>query len=145
MGPESLSGEPGDGIVSPRGVTLQRVADLIDDLKNDFNAKHKENVDRRHQLVNSYSALEGRVTIVETKLTSIVGDNSGGSGLLHEIRDKVDALKDEVAGIKKTVEDTPAINKWVYGAMAVGALIGAIVLAVIGAGAIEVFKALLQH
>lgn len=147
----------------PKAVSNQHLAELIatgqqsarewrDELKSDFDAKHKENQDRRHALVGKVEAVEnrvtlaeGRVAIVETKLTSIVGDNSGGSGLLHEIRDKVDALKDEVAGIKKTVEDTPAINKWVYGAMAVGAVIGAIVLALIGAGAIEIFKVLIRH
>jgi predicted nuclease with TOPRIM domain len=102
-----------------KAITLQRVADLIDDLKADFNTKHKENVERRHALVNSYGALEGRVTVVETKLTSIVGDNSGGSGLLHEIRDDVKALQGEVSSIKQTVQDTPSINKWVYGAIAV--------------------------
>lgn len=116
--------------MAPKNVTLRNIAELIeagqnhakerlDDLKEDLSAKHKENVDRRHDLVNRYSELEGRVTIVETKLTSIVGDNSGGSGLLHEIDRKVDALTGEIAGIKKTVEDTPKINKWVYGAIAV--------------------------
>lgn len=118
----------------PKAVSNQHLADLIatgqnhdrerwEAMKTDIDAKHAENVNRRHDLGNKYSALEGRVTIVETKLTSIVGDNSGGSGLLHEIRDKVDALKTEVEGIKKTVEDTPSINKWVIGAAAVTAFV----------------------
>lgn len=130
--------------MADKPVTLQRVADLIDDLKSDFNVKHKENVDRRHDLLNRYSALEGRVTIVETKLTSIVGDNSGGSGLLHEIRDKVDALKDEVAGIKKTVEDTPKINRWVYGAIAVVGFLIVVIPIIVGL-LFETFQVLLKH
>ncbi|MFL6427887.1 MAG: hypothetical protein ACJ71S_06555 [Acidobacteriaceae bacterium] len=125
-----------------KATTLPQIAQLIatgqrtakerwDELKADFDQKHKENVDRRHALINSYSTLEGRVTVVETKLTSIVGDNSGESGLLHEINKKVDALKGEVQVIKQTVQDTPAINKWVYGAIAViGALMFMVPIAV---------------
>ncbi|HTF70902.1 MAG TPA: hypothetical protein VK638_50355 [Edaphobacter sp.] len=86
-----------------KAVTLQRVADLIDDLKADFNAKHKENVDRRHQIIDRYSELEGRVTVVETQMRAVIGDNSGGSGLLHEIDKKVDSLSSEFAGIKKVL------------------------------------------
>jgi len=143
--------------------TLDQVMELIregqssarerhEDLKADFEAKHKENQERRHSLIGKLEAVQnevhtqdGRIRALETQLVSVIGDNSGGSGLLHEIDRKVDSLTGEVAAIKKTVEDTPSINKWVYGAMAVGAVIGSMVLAVIGAGAIELFKTILRH
>lgn len=120
-----------------KSATLDQVMELIregqssarerhEDLKTDFEAKHIENRDRRHALGNEISAVEGRqtlvegrVAIVETKLTSIVGDNSGATGLMHEIRDDVKDLRAEVQTIKTTVQDTPKINKWVIGAMAV--------------------------
>lgn len=147
----------------PKAVTLQHVAELIatgqsnarerwDDLKQDFDAKHKENQERRHALVGKIEAVEnrvhtldGRTGALETQMVSIIGDNSGGSGLLHKMDKALDTLKEEVASIKQTVQDTPAINKWVYGAMAVAGLIGATVLALIGAGAIEIFKVLIRH
>jgi hypothetical protein len=115
------------------------------ELKTDFEKKHKENVDRRHDLINTYASLEGRLTIAETKLTSIVGgDNSGGSGLLHNIDKKVDALKEEVQVIKQTVQDTPAINKWVYGAIAViGFLI--VVIPILFGIFFELLKMLTKH
>lgn len=143
-------------------VTNSHLAELIasgqqtskewrEDMRADIDAKHKENIDRRHALMgklegvqNEVHVHDGRIRALETQLVSVIGDNSGGSGLLHEIDRKVDSLTGEVAAIKKTVEDTPSINKWVYGAMAVAAVVGAIVLAVIGAGAIELFKALLR-
>src|ERR1700744_6717426 len=112
--------------------TLDQVMELIREgqnaakerheaLKEDFEQKHNENRDRRHALVNQVAVAEGRLTLVEgrmvaveTKLVPILGDNSGGSGLLHEIDRKVDSLTGEVAAIKKTVEDTPAIIRWIY-------------------------------
>lgn len=121
----------------PKSATLDQVMELIregqtsardrhDDLKSDFESKHTENRERRHALGNEISNLEGRqglaearLATAETKLISIVGDSSGGSGLLHEIRGDVKDLKNEVAGIKKTVEDTPTVTKYIYGVMAV--------------------------
>lgn len=97
-----------------------------DEIKADLQQKHEENRDRRHALGNKLEEVENRVHLLgervgalETKLFSIVGDNSGGSGLLHDIDKKVDALKGEVEVIKQTVQNTPAINKWVYGAIGV--------------------------
>lgn len=80
------------------------------DLKEDFEAKHQENRERRHAQQNQIGNVEGRLTLVEgrtavleTKVVSIVGDGSGGSGLLNEIDHKVDALQGEFAGIKKVL------------------------------------------
>lgn len=124
-----------------KSATLEQVMDLIregqgaarerhEDLKSDFEAKHKENVDRRHSLMGKVEAVQnevhnqdGRIRALETQLVSVIGDNSGGSGLLHEIDRKVDSLTGEVAAIKKTVEDTPKINRWIYAAMGVVALL----------------------
>jgi len=119
-----------------RSVTLEQIAKLIneghsgakerwEDLKADFDAKHEENRERRHALVNKFEILEGRLTlvegrtaVVETKLTSIVGDNSGGSGLLHEIDKKVDTLSAEFAGIKKVLVFLAVILPIVVGILA---------------------------
>jgi hypothetical protein len=98
--------------VAAKNITLQSLADLIsqgqgnakerlDDLKADLNAKHKENVDRRHELVERYGILEARVTVLERDMRTVVGDNTGGSGLLHNIDKKVDELQAEVAGMKR--------------------------------------------
>lgn len=95
-----------------KAMTLDRIADLIkesqvtakerwDELKDDFDQKHKENVERRHSLMDRYSALEGRVTVLERDMRTVVGDNTGGSGLLHNIDKKVDALQNEVSGMKR--------------------------------------------
>jgi predicted nuclease with TOPRIM domain len=105
--------------VPAKAVTLQHVAYLIDDLKSDFDAKHKENTDRRHALMEKYAILEGRVTVLERDLRTVVGDNTGGSGLLHAIDKKVDKLQEDFSSLKSAVEDAPAIRKWVYGAIAV--------------------------
>jgi predicted nuclease with TOPRIM domain len=116
--------------VPAKAVTLQHVAELIaagqtsarerwDDLKSDFDAKHKENTDRRHALMEKYAILEGRVTVLERDLRTVVGDNTGGSGLLHAIDKKVDKLQEDFSSLKSAVEDAPAIRKWVYGAIAV--------------------------
>lgn len=101
-----------------------------DDLKADFDAKHAENRERRHALGNKIDAtdgkvhlLDGRINALEQKLFTVVGDNSGDSGLLHKIDKKVDALQEEIASIKSTVQDTPKINRWIYGAMGVVALL----------------------
>lgn len=95
-----------------KAMTLDRIADLIkesqvtakerwDELKDDFDQKHKENVDRRHALMDRYSALEGRVTVLERDMRTVVGDNTGGSGLLHNMNKKLDALQNEVSGMKR--------------------------------------------
>lgn len=117
--------------------TLNQVMELIregqtaarerhEDLKSDFEAKHKENSERRHALLNKFEALEnrvhdldGRVGALETQMVSIIGDNSGGSGLLHKMDKALDTLKEEVASIKQTVQNTPTINRWIYGAMGI--------------------------
>lgn len=124
----------------------------FDDLRADFDAKHLENRDRRHaqagemQLIkDQHYLLATRVSNVETTLLTIVGDNSGGSGLLHSIDKKVDKLQEDFSSWKTEIKDTPAIRKWVYGAMAVAALIGTLIVAVIGAGTVELLKALLRH
>lgn len=131
--------------MAAKNVTLRNVVELIaegqtrarerwDELKADFEAKHVENRERRHALVGKLEAVEnrvhmldGRVGALETQMVSIIGDNSGGSGLLHKMDKALDTLKEEVASIKQTVQDTPAINKWVYGAIAV---VGFLVIAV---------------
>lgn len=76
--------------------TLERtMRSQFEDLRADLNHKHEEN--------REAWAFETRMTAVETKLTSIIGDNSGGSGLLHDIDKKVDTLSSEFAGIKKVL------------------------------------------
>jgi hypothetical protein len=67
----------------------------FEDMRADLDRKHEEN--------REAWAFETRMTAVETKLTSIIGDNSGGSGLLHDIDKKVDTLSSEFAGIKKVL------------------------------------------
>lgn len=148
--------------MASKTVTLQHVAELIatgqsnarerwDDLKQDFDAKHKENQERRHALVGKFETLEnrvhtqdGRIGALETQMISIIGDNSGGSGLLHKMDKALDMLKEEVASIKQTVQDTPAINKWVYGAIAViGFLVVAIPVAVVII--FEILKLVTKH
>jgi hypothetical protein len=95
-----------------KGTTLDRLADLItggqttakerwDEMRADVDQKHKENVERRHTLGNQYAALEGRVRALEQDMRTVVGDNTGGSGLLHNIDKKVDALQNEVSGMKR--------------------------------------------
>jgi len=118
----------------PKPVTLEQVIDIVlkgqNALKVDFDEKHKENRDRRHALGNTLSAMEGRQALIETrmataetKLIAIVGDSSGGSGLLHSIDKKVDKLQEDFSILKSAVEDAPLIRKWVYGAIAVLAFI----------------------
>ncbi len=75
------------------------------ELKRDFEAKHQENQKRRHELRDDLQTvrdevyercnkLADRVMRLETTNSSIVGsDNSGASGLLHELNRKVDALR----------------------------------------------------
>lgn len=98
----------------PAALNLSNIADLIrsgqetwderwKELRDDFNEKHKENVERRHHLMDRYATLEGRVTVLERDMRTVVGDNTGGSGLLHEIDKKVDNLQSEFAGIKKVL------------------------------------------
>jgi hypothetical protein len=65
------------------------------DMRDDLNRKHEEN--------RESWALNTRMTALETQMTSIIGDNSGGSGLLHKIDEKVDTLQSEFAGIKKVL------------------------------------------
>jgi len=96
------------------------------DMKVDIDQKHEENRDQRHALRNKLdevqgrqALVEGRVGVVETQLTSIVGDNSGVSGMLNEIKGNVKHLQDDMAIVKQVVQDTPAINKYIYGVMAV--------------------------
>jgi hypothetical protein len=52
-------------------------------------------------------------------MRTVVGDNTGGSGLLHTIDKKVDKLQEDFSNLKAAVEDAPMIRRWVYGAMAV--------------------------
>lgn len=122
-----------------------------EELREDFEKKHQENRERRHamageiQLVkDQYFLLSERLTAAEKTLLTVVGDNSGGSGLLHAIDKKVDELKTDVTALKAAVQDAPAIRKWVYGAMAIVGLLVIIlpILAVIG---IELLKFLLHH
>jgi chromosome segregation ATPase len=85
----------------------------LNDLRADFDQKHKENVERRHNLLNKIEEIEnrvhlldGRVGTMETHMVSIIGDNSGGSGLLHKMDKALDSLKEEVASIKQMVQNT---------------------------------------
>jgi len=134
----------------PKPVTLEQVMDLVlkgqNALKTDFDEKHKENRDRRHALGNTLSVMEGRQALIETrmataetKLISIVGDSSGGSGLLHTIDRKVDKLQEDFSILKSAVEDAPMIRKWVYGAMAVLAFL-AITIPIVLVVLFEVLK-----
>jgi predicted nuclease with TOPRIM domain len=118
-------------------VKLADLADLIKtgqetmqqrlvDLRKDFDQKHEENKERRHKMVNDFSALDARVHLmgerisaVERDMRTVVGDNTGGSGLLHTIDKKVDKLQEDFSNLKAAVEDAPMIRRWVYGAMAV--------------------------
>ena len=97
-----------------------------EDMKQDINQRHEENRDRSHALRNKLdetqgrqALLEGRVGVVEAQITSIVGDNSGVSGMLNEIKSNVKSLQSDMAFVKQVVQDTPAINKYIYGVMAV--------------------------
>ena len=97
-----------------------------EDMKQDIHQRHEENRDRSHALrgkldeVQGRQALvEGRVGVVEAQLTSIVGDNSGVSGMLNEIKSNVKNLQSDMAIVKQVVQDTPAMNKYIYGVMAV--------------------------
>lgn len=65
------------------------------EMRADLQQKHDEN--------RESWALNTRMTALETQMTSIIGDNSGGSGLLHKIDEKVDTLQSEFAGIKKVL------------------------------------------
>lgn len=125
--------------------TLDQVMELIregqasarqrhEDLKADFDVKHKENSDRRHALMakveaneNRVYVLDGRIGALETQMVSIIGDNSGGSGLLHKIDRAVDEMRNEVTSIKKSVEDAPALRKWVLMAAGVVIFLGVVV------------------
>lgn len=105
------------------------VEDRFKELRADVELKHKENADRRHKQAsdiervdNKHHELSGRVGVLERDMRTVVGE-SGGSGLLHQIRDSVGELKQDLAIVKQTIQDTPAIRKWVYGAMAVIAFI----------------------
>lgn len=100
-------------------VKLSDIADLIKtgqestqqrfiDLRKDVDQKHEENKDRRHKMVNDFSALDARVHLMgervsalERDMRTVVGDNTGGSGLLHIIDKKVDELQAEFAGMKR--------------------------------------------
>jgi predicted nuclease with TOPRIM domain len=143
-------------------MTLERLAEMVaagnvtakewrDEIKADLQQKHEENRERRHvlgskleEVQNRAHVLGERVGALETKLFSIVGDNSGGSGLLHDIDKKVDALKGEVEVIKQTVQNTPAINKWVYGAIGVIGFLIVVVPIVFGL-LFEMFRLLVRH
>lgn len=127
--------------MAAKSATLEQVMELIregqasarerhEDLKTDFETKHTENRERRHAIMNKLEAvenrqhnLETRTGALETQMVSIVGDNSGGSGLLHKMDKALDTLKEEVASIKQTVQNTPAINRWIYGAMGIVAFL----------------------
>jgi hypothetical protein len=80
------------------------------DLRGDLDRKHAENQEAW--------AFENRMTAVETTLRTIVGDNSGGSGLLHKIDEKVDTLQSEFAGIKKVLVFLAVIIPIVVGILA---------------------------
>jgi archaellum component FlaC len=138
-------------------VKLADLADLIKtgqetmqqrltDLRKDFDQKHEENKERRHKMVNDFSALDARVHLmgerisaVERDMRTVVGDNTGGSGLLHTIDKKVDKLQEDFSNLKSAVEDAPTIRKWVYGAMAVLAFL-AIAIPIVLVVLFEVLK-----
>jgi hypothetical protein len=102
-----------------KAMTLDRLAEMVttgqvsakerwDELRADFQQKHDENRERRHQLGadignlrNELHLLQARVVILERDMLTVVGDNTGGSGLLHNIDKKVDALQNEVSGMKR--------------------------------------------
>lgn len=121
------------------------------ELRVDFEDKHKENREHREKIETDVEALESRVnglenrvSTVERDVRAVVGDNTGDSGLLHEIKDTVDTLKTDMAVVKEKIQDAPAIRKWVYGAMAiVGA--AAILLPTLVLGIFELMRFLLSH
>jgi dynactin complex subunit len=143
-------------------VKLADLADLIKagqetmqqrlvDLRSDFDQKHEENKERRHKMVNDFSALDAKVHLMgervsagERDMRTVVGDNTGGSGLLHAIDKKVDKLQEDFSSLKSAYEDAPAIRKWVYGAIAVLAFLSVatpIALVIL----FEVLKIALRH
>lgn len=123
--------------MTAKNATLPQIVDLItsgqaaakerwDDMRLDIDQKHKENSERRHAIVNTIAQVEGRVALAEgqikvmnSTITSIVGDNSGVSGMLNEIKGTVKELQSDMAIVKQVVQDTPSINKYIYGVMAV--------------------------
>jgi hypothetical protein len=77
-------------------------------------------------------------------MVSIIGDNSGGSGLLHKMDKALDSLKEEVASIKQTVQNTPAINRWIYAAMGIVAFLVVVIPSAIFV-LFEVLKLIMKH
>jgi hypothetical protein len=141
--------------MAAKSATLSSISKMIADgqetLRKDFEAKHKENVDRRHflggeisRVENQQHVLDGRIGALERDMRTVVGDNTGGSGLLHSIDKKVDQLQSDFAALKTGMQDAPAIRKWVYGAAAVAGFLAVIVAPVV-AFSIFVLKLLLKH
>lgn len=76
--------------------TLKATRETYADMKADFNQKHQENIDVRNNLQGKVDDLGSRVLLVESTLRTVVGDNTGESGLLHEVKRGQDQLKDQV-------------------------------------------------
>jgi len=139
--------------------TLKATRETYADMKADFNEKHKENLDVRNNLQSKVDDLGSRVLLVESTLRTVVGDNTGESGLLHEVKRGQEQLKDglneareefrrglasitsDVREIKTTTSSAPAtrdwMNKW-YGVAAAIATLGGIALIV--TAVVEIIK-----
>lgn len=103
------------------------------ELREDFEKKHQENRERRHAMAGDIQLIKDqqyilseRVRATEDTLRTVVGDNSGGSGLLHAIDKKVDELKNDVTALKAAVQDSPSIRKWVLMAAGVFVFLGVV-------------------
>jgi hypothetical protein len=112
------------------------------ELRADFNQKHRENQEVRDALRARVDDLGTRLSVAETTLRTIVGDNTGDSGLLHDMKRGQDQMKESLSEareefrrgmsnmtadlreLKQTASSAPATRDWMQKWMGVGAFVG---------------------
>lgn len=121
---------------------LKTTRDTAAELKADFNQKHQENVEVRDGLRSRVDDMGNRLAVAEETLRTIVGDNTGESGLLHNMKRGQDQMKEslneardefrrglsgltaDLRELKNTAASAPQTRDWMQKWMGVGAFIG---------------------
>lgn len=124
--------------------SLKGMRETLAEIRMESNKHHEENVERRHTLRGRVDEQGNRIALMEATLRTIVGDNTGESGLLHDMKRGQEQLKDnlndareefrrsiatvasDLREIKSSTASAPAtrdfMNKWLGVGSAIGIL-----------------------
>jgi hypothetical protein len=128
-----------------------------EELKKDFDEKHRENIKRSEQDENRLDDVEKRVLSLEQSHRQVIGDGLGENGLLHRIDktqreqgEKLQKVGNEISQMRESIDAMRKEQKPVHAYVgkigtAIALLTGAAVFAFSVLGAFHYWQSIIGH